>query len=88
MYINAHSLHLTCEEIFQILHDQDLRLWEQVLDLLSNTAEELYTLTPVVGGKRRDSVIENGIQFDQAGVFWSNEDCLYPAKWEKIVGHK
>ena len=86
MYVDSHSVHFSCEEVFQLLHDHDLKLWEQVVDLLADTAEELYSLTPVLGGKRGDSVIENGIEFDQAGVFWSNKDLLPPTKWEEVVG--
>lgn len=88
MYVDSHSVHFSCKEVFQLIHDQDEKLWEQVLDLVSNTADELYSLTPVVGGKRGDSVIGNGIEFDQAGVFWSNKDLLPPTKWEEVVGQK
>ena len=88
MYVDSHSVHFSCEEVFQLLHDHDLKLWEQVVELVSNTADELYSLTPVVGGKRGDSVIGDGIEFDQAGVFWSNEDLLPPTKWEELVGQK
>ena len=73
MYVDSHSVHFSCEEVFQLLHDHDLKLWEQVVDLLADTADELYSLTPVVGGKRGGSVIGNGTMFDEAGVFWSNE---------------
>ena len=88
MYVNAHTIHFTSEDIFQILHDQDEKLWQQVQDLLANTADELYLLTPVLGGKRGKSVIENGIEFDQAGVFWSNKDYFPPTEWEEVVGQK
>ena len=88
MRVDPHTIHFSSEEIFQVLHDQDLKLWEQVVDLLADTADELYSLTPVVGGKRGDSVIGDGIEFDQAGVFWSNKDLLPPTKWEEVVGQK
>ena len=58
------------------------------MDLLAITADELYSLTPVLGGKRGDSVIVDGIEFDQAGVFWSNKDLLPPTKWDEVVGQK
>ena len=58
------------------------------MDLLAITAAELYSLTPVLGGKRGDSVIGDGIEFDQAGVFWSNKDLLPPTKWDEVVGQK
>lgn len=73
MHVNTYSVHFSCQEVFQLLHDHDEQLWEQVLDLLKTTADELYSLTPVVGGKRGSSVIGNGNMFDDAGVFWSNE---------------
>ena len=88
MRINSHSVHFTTVEAFQLLHDKNLYLWEQVIDLLADTADELYSLTPVLGGKRGDSVVENGIDFDQAGVFWSNEGLFPPTKWEEVVGQK
>ena len=86
MYVDSHSVHFSCEEVFQLLHDHDLKLWEQVVDLLAITADELYSLTPVLGGKRGDSVTGDGIEFDQVGVFWSNKDLLPPTKYEEVVG--
>ena len=65
---------------------KNLKLWQQVVDLLADTADDIYSLTPVYGGKRGESVIGNGIEFDQAGVFWSNKDLLSPTKWEEVVG--
>ena len=88
MYVDSHSVHFSCEEVFQLLHDHDLKLWEQVVDLLAITADELYSLTPVLGGKRGDSVIVDGIEFDQAGVFWSNKDLRPPTNWDEVVGQK
>lgn len=88
MRVDPHTIHFSSEEIFQVLHDQDLKLWEQVVDLLADTADELYSLTPVYGGKRGESVIGNGIEFDEAGVFWSNKDLLPPTKWEEVFGQK
>ena len=73
MYVNSYSVHFSSQEVFQLLHDHDEQLCEQVLDLLRTTADELYSLTPVGGGKRGGSVIGNGTMFDEAGVFWSNE---------------
>ena len=84
MYVDSHSVHFSCEEVFQLLHDQDLKLREQVMDLLSTSADELYLLTPIVSGKSADSVVGDGIKFDQAGVFWTNKDFLRPAKWDEI----
>ena len=88
MKINAHSVHFTTEEVFQLLHDQDLKLWEHVIDLLADTAQELYSKTSVLGGKRGEFVIDDGIDFDQAGVYWSNENLLPPTKWEEVFGQQ
>ena len=88
MKINSHSVHFSCGEAFQIIHDRNLYLWEQVVDLLADTADEIYSLAPVEGGKRDDSVTGNGIEFDESGMFWSNEDLLPPTKWDEIVGQK
>ena len=83
MRIDYHSVHFTTEEAFQLLHNQDLKLWEQVIDLLADAADDLYSRTP--GAKLHDSVIENGIEFDEEGMYWSNEDIRL-AKLEEVVG--
>ena len=87
MHINSHSVHFTTEEAFQLLHDQDLRLWEQVIDLLADTADELYSRTPV-DSREGDWVTGDGIEFDGEGVFWSNKDLPPSSKWEEIAGEE
>ena len=46
MRIDYQSVHFTTEEAFQLLHNQDLKLWMQVIDLLADAADDLYSLTP------------------------------------------
>lgn len=87
MKITSNSIHFTCEEVFQLLHDQDQVLWEKVRDLVSYTADELYSLSPVIGGKRSESVVSDGMNFDSQGVFWTNKDSVLN-DWLAVVEHK
>ena len=90
MRINAHSIYFSYEEAFQILHDRNLYLWEQVLDLLSDAAEESYELTPVEE-REGDFVTGNGVEFGETELFWSNQDldpCDKWEEWNEEVGQK
>ena len=85
MLINSHSVHFSCEEVFQLIYDHDPKLSEQVDDLLCAVAEQLYLLTPLPGGKYGDSILGDGMQFHAGGVFWSNKDLTPFTKWEEIL---
>ncbi len=87
MFIDSHSVHFSCGEAFQILHDRNLKLWEQGVDLLADVAEEVYSETPI-DGKEGDWVTGNGIELESCGVFWSNKDVHPSQKWEEEGGQE
>ena len=78
MNVDLHSVHFSCEHAFQIIHNKDEKLWEQVIDLLSDSAHDslvsFYSHYPECLSEKIDSVMDDGIKFDSNGMYWSIAD--------------
>ena len=73
MKIDNTSVSMDAEEAFDLLHEKNKYLWEQVIDALGEIAQDLFSASNNLGGDTADAQLESGILFEDGKIAFKKD---------------